>query len=159
MESQGLIMYYLRRKKKKDNPLPLFDKAGVKVQKRTDYIKKLDKVFSEYIRLRDSMNGYFRCISCGQIKPYEQADCGHYYSRTRMSTRFDEDNCHAECRSCNRFKADHLIGYQKNLISKIGQTKFDLLAFKANQVKKWSDFELKALIDCYQDKVKQLKRR
>ena len=159
MESQGLIMYYLRRKKKKDKPLPLFDKAGVKVQKRTDYIKKLDKVFSEYIRLRDSINGYFRCISCGQIKPYEQADCGHYYSRTRMSTRFDEDNCHAECRSCNRFKADHLIGYQKNLISKIGQTKFDLLAFKANQVKKWSDFELKALIDCYQDKVKQLKRR
>lgn len=151
------MMYYLR-KKKKDKPLPLFDKAGVKVTKRTDYVKKLDKVFSEYIRLRDSMGGYFRCISCGQIKPYEQADCGHYHSRRHMATRFDEDNCHAECRHCNRFTADHLIGYQKNLLAKIGQSRFDLLSFKASQTKKWSDFELKALIDCYAEKVKRLKK-
>lgn len=150
-------MYYLRRKKK-EKPLPLFDKAGVNVQKRTDYIKKLDKVFSEYIRLRDSLGNYFRCISCGQMKPYGQADCGHYHSRTHMATRFDEDNCHAECRSCNRFKADHLIGYREHLIAKIGQSRFDLLAFKASQTKKWSDFELKALIEHYKDKVTQLKK-
>lgn len=152
-------MYYFRRKKKKkDKPLPLFDNAGVKVQRRTDYVKKLDKVFSEYIRLRDSMGGYFRCISCGKIKPYEQADCGHYHSRTHMATRFDEDNCHAECRSCNRFSADHLIGYRKNLVLKIGQGRFDLLDFKASQTKKWSDFELKALIGHYKSLIIQLKK-
>lgn len=150
-----LVMYYLRRKKKDK---PLFDKAGVKVTKRTDYVKKLDRVFSEYIRLRDAMGGYFRCISCGKIKPYAQADCGHYFSRTKMSTRFDEDNCNAECRSCNRFSADHLDGYRKNLIAKIGQQRFDLLSFKASQVKKWTDFELKSLIDCYTEKVKQLRK-
>lgn len=152
-------MYYFRRKKKKKGkPLPLFDNAGVKVQRRADYVKKLDKVFSEYIRLRDSMGGYFRCISCGKIKPYEQADCGHYHSRTHMATRFDEDNCHAECRSCNRFSADHLIGYRKNLVLKIGQGRFDLLAFKASQTKKWSDFELKALIGHYKSLIIQLKK-
>lgn len=152
-------MYYFRRKKKKkDKPLPLFDNAGVKVQRRTDYIKKLDKVFSEYIRLRDSMGGYFRCISCGKIKPYEQADCGHFFSRKHMATRFDEDNCHAECRSCNRFSADHLIGYRKNLVVKIGQGRFDLLDFKASQMKKWSDFELKALIGHYKSLIIQLKK-
>ena len=55
-----------RRKKK---PLPLFDKAGVKVKKRkTDYKKKLDEVFSQYIRLKYSdKRGYCRCISCGRI--------------------------------------------------------------------------------------------
>lgn len=151
-------MYYFRRKKKKEKPLPLFDKAGVKVQRRTDYIKKLDKIFSEYIRLRDSMGAYFRCISCGKIKPYAQADCGHYHSRVHMATRFDEDNCHAECARCNRFVADHLIGYRKNLIEKIGQSRFDLLEFKASQTKKWSDFELKALIEHYKEKVTQLKK-
>lgn len=94
-------MYYLRKKKKKEKPLPLFDKAGVKVKKKTDYTAKLDKVFSEYIRMRDVMpNGLFRCISCGKIKPYSQADCGHYHSRKHMATRFDEDNCHAECSYC-----------------------------------------------------------
>ena len=51
-------MYYLRRKpKKKDKPLPLFDKAGVKIKKKPDLKAKLDKEFSLYIRLRDSSGG------------------------------------------------------------------------------------------------------
>ena len=154
-------MYYLRKKKKKEKPLPLFDKAGVKVKKKTDYTAKLDKVFSEYIRMRDVMpNGLFRCISCGKIKPYSQADCGHYHSRNHMATRFDEDNCHAECRGCNRFSADHLIGYRENLIQKIGEQRFELLSWKAHQTKKWSDFELQELIKYYKalrDKLKKEK--
>ena len=150
-------MYYLRKKKKKEKPMPLFD-GKVKIQRRTDYIKKLDRVFSEFIRLRDTMpNGMFRCISCGKIKPYSQADCGHYHSRTHMSTRFDEENANAECRACNRFCADHLVGYRKNLIAKIGEHRLDVLEWRAHQMKKWSDFELKELIKHYQAKVKDLK--
>lgn len=150
-------MYYLRKKKKKEKPMPLFD-GKVKIQRRTDYIKKLDRVFSEFIRLRDTMpNGMFRCISCGKIKPYSQADCGHYHSRTHMSTRFDEENANAECRACNRFCADHLVGYRKNLIAKIGEHRLDVLEWRAHQMKKWSDFELKELIKHYQVKVKELK--
>ena len=122
-------------------------------------IKKLDKEFSMFIRLRDAMpNGVFRCISCGQIKPIEQADAGHYYSRTHMSTRFDEDNVHAECRFCNRFKADHMIGYRENLIKKIGERRFSLLALHANQSKKWSVFELEELIKHYKKKIEELKK-
>lgn len=94
-------------------------------------------------------NGYFRCISCAQIKPYEQADCGHFHSRRHMATRFDEDNAHAECRACNRFSADHLIHYEKNLKSKIGQQRFDKLAWRASQAKKWTDFELIELTKYY----------
>lgn len=145
-------MYYIKKKKKKDkdNPLPLFDKAGIKVRKQPDLKAKLDKEFSLYIRLRDAMpNGYFRCISCGQIKSFEQADCGHFHSRRHLATRFDEDNAHAECRACNRFSADHLIGYERNLIAKIGQQRFDLLKVKAASICKMSDFEYKELIKYY----------
>lgn len=48
------------------------------------------------------------------------------------------------------FKADHLIGYEKNLIAKIGKQKFDMLAVQAHQTKKYSDFELQELIKYYQ---------
>lgn len=49
----------------------------------------LDKVFSEYIRLRDVReDGTFICISCNNGFPYEVSDCGHYISREHMSTRF-----------------------------------------------------------------------
>ena len=144
--------YYIKKKaKKKDKPLPLFDKAGVTVKKKPDLKAKLDKEFSLFIRLRDAMpNGYFRCISCGQIKPFEQADNGHFWSRKNMSLRYSELNCSCECSFCNRFKADHLIGYEKNLIAKIGKQKFDMLAVQVHQTKKYSDFELQELIKYYQ---------
>lgn len=143
-------MPYYTKKKKKDKPLPLFEAAEVKVKKQPNLKAKLDKEFSLYIRLRDAMpNGWFRCISCGKIKRFEQADCGHFHSRRHLATRYDEDNAHAECRACNRFSADHLIGYERNLIAKIGQQRFDLLKVKAASTCKMSDFEYKELIKYY----------
>lgn len=122
-------------------------------------VERLDKVFSKYIRLRDAMpGGLFRCISCGKIKPIGQADCGHFHSRTHMSTRFDEDNCHAECRYCNRFSADHLIGYRENLIRKIGEQRYLLLEVKAHETRKWSHFELEQLVKYYKSLVEKLQK-
>ena len=44
--------YYIKRKsKKKEKPLPIFDKAGVKIKKKPDLKAKLDKEFSLFIRL------------------------------------------------------------------------------------------------------------
>ena len=51
--------------------------------------------------------------------------------------------------NCNRFKADHMIGYRENLIAKIGQQRFNKLAWKAAQTKKWTDFELIELTKYY----------
>lgn len=154
------MRYYFKKKPKKKDSLPLFDKAGIKVKRKPDLVKKLDKVFSLYIRLRDAMpGGCFRCISCGQIKPFEQADAGHYFSRIHMSTRFDEDNCSAECRFCNRFRADHLDGYRKNLIVKIGEQRFLELEWKHNQPCKYADFELEELIKYYKAICEDLRKK
>lgn len=124
-------------------------------------IKKLDTIFSEFIRLRDTEPWdfqYGRCISCGRILPWAKLQCGHYHSRVHLNTRFDEKNCNAECVSCNIFSADHLIGYRKNLIKKIGEREVDLLDIRAHQSKNYSLFELQTLIDYYKKKVQQLKK-
>lgn len=85
--------YYIKKNKS--------DKPKKRQASQATLVKKLDKVFSQYIRLRDALpNGTFRCISCGRIKPFEQADAGHFHSRRHMSTRFDELNVSAECRYC-----------------------------------------------------------
>lgn len=94
--------------------------------KKTDrkyWIDQLDKVFSLYIRMRDSREFHyraFRCISCGDVKPFEQMDCGHFVSRNAMAIRWNEQNCSGECARCNRMLGDHLLGYRKNLIIKLG---------------------------------------
>ena len=122
-----------------------------------DLIKRLDKVFACYIRLRDVMpNGMGKCISCGKIKPYREIDCGHFFGRANMATRFDEDNCNGECRGCNRASSDHLIFYQENLIKKIGVARFSSLREKARSTKKWEADELQRLIEYYKKEVKRL---
>lgn len=70
---------------------------------RKTWIKKLDSVFSLYIRMRDSrMYGYkaFKCISCGDVKPFDMMDCGHFVSRNCMPLRWNEMNCNGECSHC-----------------------------------------------------------
>lgn len=144
-------MFPFYRKKKKKSSLTKKNGGGV------DLVKKLDRVFAYYIRLRDIMpNGMGKCISCGKIKPYRELDCGHFFGRTNMATRFDEYNCNGECRGCNRASSDHLIFYQENLIKKIGIARFSSLREKARSTKKWEAEELQRMIDYYAKEVKRL---
>lgn len=148
--------YYISKKKTSEHSENIEGKTKSKRTK-PNLTKKLDRIFALYIRLRDVMpNGYVRCISCGQIKSFEDVDCGHFHSRRHMATRYDEDNCHAECRYDNRFSADHLIGYQSNLIRKIGQQRFDLLNVKAHSSCHYLDCELEDMITHYTSEVKKL---
>lgn len=125
---------------------------------RSKLIEKLDNVFSMFIRLRDSnTNGTFRCISCGRILPFEQADCGHYINRKHMSLRFSEKNCNAQCRSCNRFDEGNIQGYRRGLIAKYGEPTVILLEATKNETNKLSVFELEAMADHYRKEVKKLK--
>lgn len=152
------MLPYWKRKKKKKEPKTIYGQE-VRVKRKPDLTKKLDKVFSLYIRLRDVMpSGYGRCIACGRIKPFRELDCGHYFSRTHMATRWDEDNCHIECRGCNRFSADHLIGYRDNLMRKIGAGRYDKLHLLAHSSKHWMDCELETMIEHYRKEVMRLSR-
>ena len=147
------MTYYTRFKRTKKKK----DSNTTKEKRKPDLVKKLDKVFSQYIRLRDVMpSGFFKCVSCGKIKPFADADCGHYHSRTHMATRFEEDNCHCECRFCNRMSADHLIGYRENLITKIGFSRVERLNVLAHSQKHWLDCELEEKIAYYKAEVKRL---
>jgi 5-methylcytosine-specific restriction endonuclease McrA len=164
-------MYYLGKDNKGQKP------KKVRTEQKK-WIDKLDKVISLYVRLRDSREfkyKYFRCISCGRVLPLEQADCGHYMSRRHMNTRFNTNNCHAECRHCNRFSADHLVGYRKNLVMKLGtmvwkkrypgrtpdlaslkkfgEQQVDILEMQAHQPKKWDEWELEQLYRYYAAQV------
>ena len=139
-------------------PLTYSSDAGCEISLIMNYKDKLDRVFSEYIRLRDSKDGYFTCISCGKVKPYEQADCGHYINRIHMATRYSEINCNAQCRKCNRFEEGNMSGYRQGLIRKYGEQKVLLLEMQKNETKKYSEFEYKALITHYKKAIKKLKQ-
>jgi hypothetical protein len=64
------------------------------MSKTRDLEKKLDELTSKVVLLRDD-----HCITCGSSFNLE---CGHYFSRTWRGTRWDLDNCHAQCHWCNQ---------------------------------------------------------
>jgi len=119
-------------------------------------IKKMDYAFKRYIRLRDTTDGYFKCCSCSQIKPYESADGGHFINCKWMSTRWDETNVHAQCSSCNRFDEGNSAGYTMFMIDKYGKKHVEYLLMLKNETTKWTDFELDFLIKEYRIKYKKL---
>ena len=64
-------------------------------------MKKAQKVFNEFIRLRDKDKP---CISCGrELKG--KFDCGHFWSSGgHKFLTFNEWNCHGQCVACNQHK-------------------------------------------------------
>lgn len=111
---------------------------------------KAQKIFNAYIRQRDSQNGYFTCISCGQTKTTDLMDAGHYVPvKGSSALRFDEYNVNGECKSCNGFDQFHLIGYRRNLIDKVGERKVMELEMQHRLIKKWSRLELNEIIEKY----------
>lgn len=126
--------------------------------KGADLKKKLDKVFSQYIRLRDMLPGttLFRCISCGKVYPIGNADCGHYINRKHMSTRFSEVNCNAQCRQCNRFDEGNMSGYRLGLIRKYGEQRVAFLEAQKYETRKYFDYEYEALIAHYKKEIARI---
>jgi hypothetical protein len=120
---------------------------------------KLDKIFSEYIRLRDANlgNGYGKCISCGKIIHWKDGDCGHFINRKHMSLRFNDVNTNLQCRACNRFDEGNMEGYRRGLIAKHGEKIIDKLFAMKNEVCKISSVEYSIAIRHYQREVEKLK--
>lgn len=117
----------------------------------SDYLKLAQQVFNKWIRLRDADQD---CISCGQ-KLGSKYDAGHFWSAGgHANVRFNENNVHAQCVSCNQHKHGNLLEYRKGLISKIGHHNYTLLSDEAYKTRKWEKDELKELIKIYKKKIK-----
>ena len=121
----------------------------------------LQKVFNKFIRLRDLEGDYFTCIACSVTKPKEVINAGHFYAvKGYDSMRFNEDNVHSECVSCNCFNESHLIGYAINLKNKIGEDRLNELHRLATDYKrngyKWQRYEIEEMIIYYKNEIKKL---
>jgi hypothetical protein len=127
--------------KKLDNPmLKKTKKTKVKKLKKIKYRiarNRADKAFQQFIRNRDKDKP---CITCG--KPTDHPQAGHFVSRTRFATRYDERNAHLQCPGCNLYKKGNLILYTLKMIEVYGKTVVDELLKKAEANIKYTVDEL-----------------
>ena len=111
-----------------------------KLPSRAKVIKGLDRLVSEYVRLRDG-----RCVLCGTT---ERLQCGHIFGRRSHGARFDitpDGNCHTQCAGCNQMHNYKPWKYYKWFIDKFGQETFDALYRRWEQGHKYSRSELMEL--------------
>jgi hypothetical protein len=122
---------------------------------RSKLIKKLDVIFSQYIRLsRSDKNGFCTCITCGKKGHWKNGgiQAGHFMSRKHYSTRWNEDNVHPQCVACNMFRAGEQYKYSIFL----GTDKANKLFLQSQKIVKFANNEIEQMITEYSEKLKKL---
>jgi Bacteriophage Lambda NinG protein len=130
-------------------------KSKIKQKPLPALIKKLDTVFSRYVRMSAADNcGTVECVTCGKPMHWKEAHAGHFISRRHMSVRWVEKNVHPQCCGCNTFKGGALDEYSAFIIRKYGMKVFDDLRLMKNSTKKWTRDELTEMIARYESMLK-----
>ena len=120
--------------------------------------KEAQIAFNLYIRARDQAAGH-PCISSGRSLDWSgnAVDAGHYRSVGAAShLRFNEDNCHAQSKHDNQYRAGNAVDYRINLIKRIGLNRVEALE-NDNTPRKWTREELVEIKTRYRAKAKELK--
>jgi hypothetical protein len=122
---------------------------------------RADYWFSRYIRIRDSYeSGYGRCCTCGKAIFWLHADCGHYVTRDRTNTRFNEQNAHLQCKFCNGVKKGEQGKHGIFIDKKYGQgTAEKLMNLGDIRGSKLSKFDEGLISKEYQKKAKEIAKK
>ena len=124
------------------------------LMKKGDYIKVLQAVFNTYIRVRDKDE---LCVSCDCNMQNRKGDASHFYPTTYQGLRFNEDNVHLSCVTCNQFKHGNIQEYRPRLIKRIGQERVNQLDNLRHSKMDLKIEDIKELINEYKFKLKNLK--
>lgn len=117
---------------------------------------KLWRLVSEYVRKRDSIDGWGSCFTCGTTKRWQEFDAGHFVPKTSRSIKYDERNIHSQCARCNRYMSGNIHNYFVNMERLYGREVVDTLLEEKGKTKKYSEVEIDELICYYKDKINNL---
>jgi len=115
--------------------------------------KRAWRVFSRYIRLRDTTKLGTRCYTCGKYYPLKSMHAGHYIAGHHPNNMFNEINVNAQCPACNIYKHSDPITYRENLVKEYGEEAVKMLEAHRNDFKQWKVFELLEIEKKYKAKL------
>jgi len=127
--------------------------------KRSTLVKKLDKIFSIWVRSKDADHaGMVDCFTCGVTKNWKyEIDAGHFQSRGKYATRWEPLNVKPQCKRCNGFRGGEQYLFSKHLDLMYGDGTAEWLEFESNQSARFTNDELLVKIKHYTELVKSLK--
>lgn len=124
------------------------------VNRRKEAIRQLDDVFSKYVRLKASVNGYVTCVTSNQTYRWQDCDAGHFIPRGNFGTRWDERNVHPQSIQDNRYGNGEPEKYEAFMLATYGQEVIDDL--EKNKQRKWATYEIEEMLVEYKQRLKDL---
>lgn len=119
-------------------------------------VKKLDSIFSQYIRLVSAdKNGICTCITCGERMHRKNIQNWHYLTRWNYKYRRSEENCYSQCYVCNVLKNWNYKEYTLAMIRKHWQLKVEQM-INDKELVKVSTPRIEEQIEHYTKIVKHL---
>ena len=119
--------------------------------------KKLDVLFSQYIRRRNADHlGRVKCFTCGVEKHWKEQQAGHFQSRSHHSTRWDEVNVQVQCIKCNMFRQGEQYKFGMYLDQRFGDGTAEELEYRAKTIVKLNRVDYEEAIERYKQKIKEL---
>lgn len=117
--------------------------------------RKLWKVFSEYIRLRDN----YTCFTCGRKGEGSGIHAGHYIPKSigGIALYFHEKNVHAQCFYDNINLGGYGSMYHMKMIERYGVEEVNEIWKIKNQINRWSEQDYLQRIEHYTQAVDNLR--
>jgi hypothetical protein len=154
-------------------------KKKKKALTRQQIIKKIDRVFSRYVRYKYAVNmggitNTWRapCVTCKTllevyyydeegIKFFPNSHAGHFIDRGIYPLRWDERNVHPQCRGCNTYRGGNHREYTIYMIDMYGRSVVDELReiekkYKGQGSKAYTIGELRELLTEWENRYKEL---
>jgi len=116
-----------------------------KAQERKRLVKQLDATVREWV-LRDGA----RCVVCHGTT---RLQCGHLFSRTHYSTRWDRRNVYAQCAGCNKLHNYDWFPMYEAACEVWGRDEISMMHFTFRKPKQFSNAELRTLLVAWRAKV------
>lgn len=120
---------------------------------RSKLVKKLDVIFSKYIRNKNAdKRGFVKCFTCDRKYPVKNIQNGHFMSRKNYSTRWIEENCAPQCYGCNVMQQ----GKQYEFAKRLGEETAERMYRLSKETVKYSNYDLEQMIEHYEKELKKM---
>lgn len=121
----------------------------MKASPRKRAVNRADKYFSLYIRARDK-----RCVTCGSS---DNLQCGHLFTRTYYTLRWDEKNAFCQCAGCNLRHEHDPYKLTSHFMMVFSEEEYHELHSQLQGVSKKTTFEIEEIGDYYKSKWEEIK--
>ena len=128
----------------------------MKKRKPKNIKKDIWNLVSVYVRLTNSVGGYCKCVSCGELRHWQEMQCGHFV-HSKDKAWIDIRNLNPQCGLCNL--GDGQIGYTEWMQEQYGleyeDVRDDLKRLK-KVPRKYTNEELENMLQYWKDKTKEM---